>query len=595
MPTNPNAFLDINKTPQELIIEQINVENNTSLVDTDFIFSAPSVASLPFSSINTKVTLTPKVTSGYVGTQDIYYSRMDIVPILDNPNVEILITNEVNLSDLIGQINTKYGIRLTADDYIDAVLPVPNPATPDAILTVPVQIKSTSYLFVGNAALVLGPKVRPLDETGIAREYYFVTSAPASDPVYQNKLLALDTVFLPSQTFTPFRNALNITKFRVDSLMTLSNGDIHLGGDFGFDCALGTSPLQTYDADSVILSINGNIKNISSISLFGPESNKRFKNKNVDKVYVIDQTNTLGTVTNKLYRFNNDGTMDSTYIPTGISYVPETIAIDDAGKVYTASPQYLAPLPWDTNTQGKQIRIDRLLVDGSLDATFSPIYITSTGVADVTPVAQILPVQSLGAWIYLLPVHSVASNGTIPLVNNVPFVLPTDPQDCSFQPIFRCVNDGSILSTFKSLLPDNAPDTVFVQAGANMNVNDSILYGTNNRVGMFTNKLNAVTGFIGKHPMSFESSGAVINISPERAYTDVRWSNAKSLIRQSNNKFVVYGMGQTKLPGGGWSTPTAIAALYSDQSQLIKIFYSPTVAGVTTPQIYNLDIVERAV
>lgn len=587
MPTNINDPLNIAKPAIEILMDKINAENLLSLVADDFLFSAPVPATLTFSSVNTKVTITPKVSSGYYNTRDIYYERLAIDQILNNHQVEVIVTTETLLSQLIPQINTLFGIYLSADDYEDTPIPAVVPGVEHSVV---VQMKTTSYLFIGTVNLVLGEKVTPADDAGYSRNIFIVTDS--DEPlVYENKLVVLNSDHVESDNFVPMRNATAVTKFRIDKMLLLSNRDVYLGGEFGFSAALGGDPLAVFESDSIILSPTGAVKSAHAGLLFGPGTlNLYGQNRGVDKTYVVDPTGLIGVNANNLYRYDNEGTLEA-YGANGIAYTPTLIRLCDDGKLYTVSPDYMAPLVSDPLTSAKHIRIDRLNADGTLDGDFSTIYIRSTGTDDVTPVMDLLPLNSAGAYVVLKTIHGASSGGPVPLVNEVPFVSGLDPVDCSFNPVFKFNQDGTYNTFFKNILLNNDPSSVVID-DVDMKVGDHVLSYGQNRIAFLTRRVNTLTGYTHRAPISFTSIGAIVNIAPSRMSNDIRWISADKVVPLITGKFLVFGQGYTRLPSGGWSTASALVGLYNESSQLEYMVYKPIVAGLTNPQIYNLAVNE---
>lgn len=588
MPTNINDPLNINKPAIEVLMDKVNAENLEQLDVGDFLFSPPVATTLAYSNINTKITITPKVSSGYFNTRDIFYKRIDIAEILDNKNVEVIVTTETLLSELIAQINTLYGIYLTADDYEDTAIPAVVPGETHSVI---VQIKATSYLFIGTANLILGEKVTPVDDSGYSRNIFIVTDS--DEPlVYENKLVVLNSDYFESDNFVPMRNATDITKFRVDKLLTLSNKDVYLGGEFEFSAALNSNPLAPIVAAGIILSPTGAVKSASPTVLFGPGAlNLYGQNKGVDKVYVVDPNALIGVNANNLYRFTNEGLDDGGYGAVGIAYTPTLIRLCDDGKLYTVSPEYTAPLVSDPLTSAKHIRIDRLNIDGTLDGTFSPVLIRSTGVGDVTPVVDLLPLNSAGAYVVLKTIHGAGTDGFTPIVNDVPFVSGLDPTDCAFNPVFRINQDGTYNTTFKNILLNNDPSSVVID-NVNIQINDPVLSYGDNKIAFLTNRINTLTGYTHRAPVSFTSLGSIVNIAPSRMSNDIRWINAEKIVPLITGKFLVYGQGYARLPSGGWATASALIALYNESSQLEYVIYKPIVAGLGNPLIYNVAVNE---
>lgn len=591
MPLNIELPLDINRDPTEIIMEHINVENNTELLASDFLFSAPMPATLLYSDINTKVTLNAKITSGYYGSRDVYYKRMDIVPIFNNEAVEVLIGTETLLSEIMPQINTLYGLNIQPNDYTDVTLPVQNPTDPDEPRIVTIAIKLDSYLFMGTAQFIIGRKVRPLDDSGVAREIYAIIKTEDTT-IYQNNFIALDSQNQVSEYFQLMRNALNITKFRVDNFLVLSNKDICLRGEFGFDCAIGATALTTYDSKSIIISQLGNVKQATDTGYFGDLLNKLyFQNKNVDKIYYIDVNSTIGSNVSNLYRFNNDGSLDTAFTASDLNYVPTTVAICDDGKFYTTSNQYVDGSFNDPLVDCKKVRIDRFMPDGTVDLTFVSVILESSGSVDVTPVLQVLPVANRGAWIAVKSIHGLSTNGDYPLVNGIALVSVTDPENCAFNPIFGINEDGSFNTTFKSILPNNNPNSVCIDS-ADMKVGDKLLSFINNKITLLTNRVHPLTGYTHRTPICFDTSGNILNILPDRLKTDVKWENILSFVNLSNGNFHVAGTGSTAITSGGWRYSKSIIALYNGFGQLIDINYNPIYIGAFVPEVFQANVIE---
>lgn len=592
MPT-PNDPIDIEKSQIEILMDQINVINNLNLDADDFIFGLPQPTTLTLSDINTKVTITPKITSGFFNTRDIHYKRIDVAQLFNNDLIEIIVTTETMLSELIDQVNEKYGINLTTDDYLDTALPTPDPLVPNP--TVTVAIRPESYIYVGTGGLILGERVRPVDDSGFVRNIALITDSDEGVG-YTNEVMMLDTNYNPAGYFDLLRNTVDVNSFEATKLLSLPNGKFYIGGSFNFDAAIGATPLQNYVATGIIIDSNGIVETVSATPLFGAGISSRYGiNKNINAVYLAD-TDNLVTPTNpqKLYKYNLDGTRDNTFNPSGIGYEPAIVRVADDGKIYTVSEQFTAPLVSDPMVTAKQIRIDRLNSDGTADGTFSTIYIRSTGTSDVTPVVDLLPVIGGGGFVCIKPIHGLAVTGNYPIVNDTPFVLGSEPTDSSVNPIFRFNQSGGLVGTFKNVLLNNSPDTVMINT-VSIKENDKVLSFADNKLILLTNRINPLTGHVHRAPVCFNTSGTIVNIAPDRIASDVRWSNVVSFNRFDNGKFIIVGQGTRKLTSGGWSTPEYMVAQYNQSGQLVSIGYKPVIVGTPNPQIYGCSVTESLV
>lgn len=598
MPIDLNSPLDIQANQLDILLQQVNIENNTELLADDFLFSPPRTAELLFSDINTAVTITPKVTSGYYGSKDVYYKRLNVTDIITNKNIYIARGTAVKLSGLIPQINTKYGINLTINDYLDVDLPAIDPLDPDAVFSVVLKTTDTSYLFIGTVLVIVGKIPVPVDPSGYSRDIYLSLYSDDTS-VYKNRFIALDASREISQTFKLLRNATNITNFDVKDFLVLSNGDICLRGDFSFDLAS-----VTVSVKSVIMNNLGTIKITSTEYLFGDiniSKTFRYQNKGVDKVYLLDKNSFLGTnLVNNLYRYNNDGSLDTTYIPTGIDYTPSTISLCDDGKLYTASNQYVVVVvdPFTLNNVNvRRIRIDRLNIDGTLDTTFTPIIITSTSITTVPSVVQILPINSLGGWVALKPNDIIATGSVITIVNDIPFASPRDDSDGtggSINIIFRFNQDGSFNTGFKQLLANNDPNSVYLDS-VEFQPGAKVLNATPNYVTLMTKRVNPLTGYINRSPISFDMNGNIYNAMPESSLEDVRWVTVDDLINQYNGNFLVRGKAISRNVNGGWNPPGPMIVEYNEKSQLVQVLYETAVGSTVEQSIYGIAITETKV
>lgn len=592
MPT-PNDPIDIEKSQIEILMDQINVLNNVNLNHNDFIFSLPSTASFALSDINTKVTITPKITSGFFNSRDIYYKRIDVAQLFNNDLIEIVVTTETLLSEIIDQVNDKYGINITAADYVDVPLPVPDPLIPNP--TVTVAIKPESYIYVGTGGLILGERIRPVDDSGFIRNIALITDSDEGAG-YVNEVMLLNTNYEPAGYFDLLRNTVSVDTFEATKLLALPNGKFYVGGNFEFDAAIGAGTLQTHIATGLIIDNNGLVEQVSATPLFGAGVSSRYGiNKSINAVYLADIDN-LVTPTNpqKLYKFNLDGTRDNTFNPTGISYTPVLVRVADDGKIYTVSDQFSAPLVSDPLITAKQIRIDRLNSNGTADNTFSTIYIRSTGIVDVTPIVDLLPITGGGGFICLKPIHGLAVTGNYPIVNDIPFVTGSEPTDSAFNPVFRFNQSGGLVTTFKNVLLNNNASTVMIDH-ASIKENDSVLSFADNKLIVLTNRINPLTGHTHRAPVCFNTSGNIINIAPDRLASDVRWTNVVSFNKFSNGKFIIVGQGTRRLANGGWSTAEYMVAVYNQSGQLVNIGFKPVIVGVPIPGIFGCAVTESLI
>jgi hypothetical protein len=111
------------QTPEKIVLDLINAKNGTTfLLDATRFGEASAVTG------QTRNTSIPVWFNGKTGaTPDLVvkYDRADLASIVGTASREFYKGNLTQLSQLITQINTRYGLRLTVDDYVQATLPAP--------------------------------------------------------------------------------------------------------------------------------------------------------------------------------------------------------------------------------------------------------------------------------------------------------------------------------------------------------------------------------------------------------------------------------------------------------------------------------------
>lgn len=115
------VITDFTKLPKQIIVDLINYDNDTALAPELLTFGNPTVIT---GINNTSLIVTAVPDIHYEGSVTLNYNRIDIGTIPGIRNTNLAIGTATRISDLIPAINAKYQINLTADDYIDEILPV---------------------------------------------------------------------------------------------------------------------------------------------------------------------------------------------------------------------------------------------------------------------------------------------------------------------------------------------------------------------------------------------------------------------------------------------------------------------------------------
>lgn len=149
--TDSFSVIDYTQLPNQIILDLINADNGTAFTPSMLMFGLPTV--MPDGSLrNTQLKASAIPESGLRGDATFYYNRIDInTRIADGVSKQFYIGTALTWKDLIPQINFRFGINLTIDDFIDGALNIPNDQTQDAVL----QIAATSLVYLGQLTLSL--------------------------------------------------------------------------------------------------------------------------------------------------------------------------------------------------------------------------------------------------------------------------------------------------------------------------------------------------------------------------------------------------------------------------------------------------------
>lgn len=150
------------KTPQQIIVDRINAENNSKLTVNQLLFDIPVATG---GTPNTRVRVTAKPFSGIVGTVELNYNRIDLATILTPDRGKFYLKQEAaeetssgdytKLSDIIGAINDLYQINLTNLDYIDVPLVKPDLSQHQFKIVLEVQAAEEALIYYGTGRITL--------------------------------------------------------------------------------------------------------------------------------------------------------------------------------------------------------------------------------------------------------------------------------------------------------------------------------------------------------------------------------------------------------------------------------------------------------
>ena len=542
--------LDITKTPQEILITKFNQINGLNLNFNDFVFEDPQPYAEPGKPyFNTSVKVVPKETSKFYNAFTIYYRRMDLAEILDNPYISIKRGMANDLYELIPQINACYNIYLTEDDYEDQALPPIDLDNPEEETPVLIQALPTSFLFIGSHTITLNKPARTQaipDEDNAT--IFIVTNDPTNTQVI-DKVIAKDLSGTEIDTFKFLKNC-TVTKAQVDRLLVFGDNLIVIGG-------FNVKPNSAING-----STNDILSNCLRVSLTGnllEDCNNKFAAfidgmKHVksprDMCFALNPEVNAG-----LYKFNTDGTRDETF-GIDVEYKLEYACIDNKGRIYTVSEMITRDEePDGINATGptpiKQYWIMRFEPNGERDDSFSIVTIKSTGNADPWKVGCIEPLQDdvnttdTGIYIRLLPDTQSSSQTHTPIINGEALVKGDQPDRYGILPIIKIYDSGNLDTTFEQKRVNCTPEA---------------------------------------------NTGELLSISGDDYYSTYRWTRASNMITLYNNTIITYGKCKLMDSSGTFLPAKDTVVSYNADTTPSTIIYQVPDLADNTPMIKGVCV-----
>jgi len=138
---------------KQAVLNCLNETNGSLLTLSDVAFS--SVSSGNFNGKNTKVTLTAVPDSGYTGTEDYSYNRLELTELDFNETqlgLNYIASNGQTIADIVSLINAFNQTKLTEADIQNWNTPVPHPPSGQT-LAITLQADPQSYAWVGSATV----------------------------------------------------------------------------------------------------------------------------------------------------------------------------------------------------------------------------------------------------------------------------------------------------------------------------------------------------------------------------------------------------------------------------------------------------------
>jgi hypothetical protein len=146
----------LDKPSLQLILDAINRRNRTRLTLADVVITRPVPATTEDAFVNSAITVTGTGTTSYTGPDPVHYRRLDFDTLLAPRDRTFTVANgevDFTMSDLLPQINTRYGLALTTDDVVDGSW---SPSPTDYV-DVLLEARDQSYAYIGSSLLRVAP------------------------------------------------------------------------------------------------------------------------------------------------------------------------------------------------------------------------------------------------------------------------------------------------------------------------------------------------------------------------------------------------------------------------------------------------------
>ncbi len=593
--------LDISKNPKEIIIDKVNAVNGLQLDFDDFVFEDPEAyAGSQYPKANTKVKIVPKTTSQFYNSFTIYYTRMSLDTILDNDRVSIARGTGTDLSDLMPAINQAYNINMTGEDYFDTTLPLVNTLDPLAEVPVMVVAKPTSFLFIGNFKLMLNRvATNPVPQNLESADVFIVLDQPY-EPVHKSTMVCHMTTGEVVDNFKFLRNCNTVSLVEITKIKYIKNFGILVYGTFKFNIAI-QGVDQDIDTNCILISFAGGV--IGNMNdLFGASTIDVLdfvKSNSNEALYVLDQTDSLGTEPSKFYRFNAQGTLDVGFSLIGVNEPVLHARIDSQNRIYAVTEKTVLVdtdnNPATPDVPVRQQWIQRFFDDGTRDSSFNKVVLTTTDNQDSWSVGYIDPIEGdinttdTGIYVGMVFKDQLHSLGPMLLVNDVPLVDGSVTTDYGILPIIKINNIGIQDTNFVSRQVSYKPEAVYEFDSTQVpKVGDDYISSSGNNVVMLSYRENPITGVLHKLPMLYDKTGVLKRIGGDAYFDSYVWSKATSIDTLYRGSVVVSGMCRLPDGQGGYLPQEHMVAAYDAKTQVEGIIFKPSTGLLGKPTIKTI-------
>lgn len=146
---------DYTKLPEQIIVDLINEFNPGLSLTTELVtFGLPTAATGQTPARNTDLTVTAVPGSGYKNFKALQYNRVDLAVIPGTRSVEFPAGDATLISEMIPEINVRFGLNITEVDYVDGPLPTFT-GVPNEKLDFQLSANADSLVYIGSVILKL--------------------------------------------------------------------------------------------------------------------------------------------------------------------------------------------------------------------------------------------------------------------------------------------------------------------------------------------------------------------------------------------------------------------------------------------------------
>lgn len=349
--------LDVTRPALEILIAKVNALNSIQLQPTDFVLGLPEV----WVGVNydTKISITPLVTSAWYNAIHLYYKRVNLASLFTT-QLNVPSEGATRVHEVLDSINAAYGIYLTANDVEDDAIVYSTPNVTTSTANVTLVAKTTSALFSGAVEMVLNLQVDQGISTYVDEQtYYAVVTKSDKDTIHAyNSLGNVLSAF-------SFLEGATVNESHIKNLFYMPDKSLLMIGNFTYTTANPIGDPIVTTATAVKMDLRGTILGVSQGDRFGGIVHSDFQFDNLNEVlYGLDPKNSLGGVTHHVHRYDASGMHDNTFVLEGMTEAVTELAVDPSGNIFMVVK----------NSDGFEVH--KRMADGTIDPTYTVPHIT---------------------------------------------------------------------------------------------------------------------------------------------------------------------------------------------------------------------------